>query len=649
MAVERKYLDYTGLQQFWAAIKEYYSTHSTSTAENLTSGVKIVFKDSRDNTEVLGTLTWDGSTREQVVELDMPAIDAEGPLAYSKVTGKLTIDLSNYYTSTETDTKIAEAAARALTFKGVVTELPPVSDFDLHAGDVFIVNGATPEETKEYIFVAAKGTVGEEGYVAAHFEELGFTVDLSGYFTKDEADNRFVKVKDYNPVKAALEAKDLELEGSISNNASAIDALEGRMDTAESDIDSLEGRMNATEGAIDTLEEGLVTEANARQEGDEAEALARDGAISDAFNTQLHVISYNNITGMFEETVIEGTTDAERATQLKQAVESVYTGGTVVLEDNAELAEPITLDNGQSVVVELNEGAALTGNGTRTAIVLDDAEAELLVVGDGEVGTTVGIQVNKGTVTINGGEFSGSSRGLQLGELVKSNEQLDAIPAQVTINGGEFGGADPETGYATSQAGIVFFGGDIVINSGTFVNTWYGLTGNGTKNLPDTNVTINGGYFEATGTADDNHGAAIYWPNSGTLTINGGTFKGGVAVYAKSGTVIINGGEFESDYVANAADVAANRATTVGGMRDYQYYSSGFYCTGDAIIIDYCCQYPSGDPKVKINKNIVMHTLAQGAHGVGIYYGRGTTQESAKGSVEVASGLNVDTHVYDLN
>lgn len=43
MAVERKYLDYAGLQQFWAAIKEYYNNHSTSSAENLTSGVKIFF------------------------------------------------------------------------------------------------------------------------------------------------------------------------------------------------------------------------------------------------------------------------------------------------------------------------------------------------------------------------------------------------------------------------------------------------------------------------------------------------------------------------------------------------------------------------------------------------------------------------------
>lgn len=37
----------------------------------------------------------------------MPAIDAEGPLAYSKTTGKLTIDLSNYYNKTGVDEAIA--------------------------------------------------------------------------------------------------------------------------------------------------------------------------------------------------------------------------------------------------------------------------------------------------------------------------------------------------------------------------------------------------------------------------------------------------------------------------------------------------------------------------------------------------------------
>jgi hypothetical protein len=118
------------------------------------------------------------------------------------------------------------------------------------------------------------------------------------------------------------------------------------------------------------------------------------------------------------------------------------------------------------------------------------------------------------------------------------------------------------------------------------------VCGNGTKGRGEVSITINEGaeinceYIPATsGNNYDN--AGIYMPNSGTLTINGGTITGGTAVYVKCGTVKIADGSFNA-----IAPKVAYGSSTNGGKT-----------TGSAIIIDTTTgkDYKGGNPTFTIS------------------------------------------------
>ncbi len=118
------------------------------------------------------------------------------------------------------------------------------------------------------------------------------------------------------------------------------------------------------------------------------------------------------------------------------------------------------------------------------------------------------------------------------------------------------------------------------------------VCGNGTKGRGEVSITINEGaeinceYIPAT--SENNYdNAGIYMPNSGTLTINGGTITGGTAVYVKCGTVNIADGSFN----ATAPKVAYGSSTNGGKT------------TGSAIIIDTTTgeNYKGGNPTFTIS------------------------------------------------
>jgi hypothetical protein len=70
----------------------------------------------------------------------------------------------------------------------------------------------------------------------------------------------------------------------------------------------------------------------------------------------------------------------------------------------------------------------------------------------------------------------------------------------------------------------------------------YAIVGNGTRH--GTDITIDKGTFTS---SNPSGGSALYHPQDGTLTINGGTFKGYQSgVELRSGTLTINDGTFES-------------------------------------------------------------------------------------------------------
>jgi len=118
----------------------------------------------------------------------------------------------------------------------------------------------------------------------------------------------------------------------------------------------------------------------------------------------------------------------------------------------------------------------------------------------------------------------------------------------------------------------------VVIENGTFKGKYAAITGNSSR--PNTDLTIEHGNFESI----DEDSVAVFQPQDGIMTINGGYFKGGTGIWVKSGTVTINDGEFYGS----------------GISAEYRYSGNGFNSTGDGFVIDNCA-YPGGDPSIEIN------------------------------------------------
>ena len=118
----------------------------------------------------------------------------------------------------------------------------------------------------------------------------------------------------------------------------------------------------------------------------------------------------------------------------------------------------------------------------------------------------------------------------------------------------------------------------LTVNGGDIEGNYYGIVGNGSRH--NTQIVINGGTITST----DNEATAIYHPQNGTLTINGGMIKGDNGLYIKSGTV---------------ANISGAIIKATGAKGKYGYSGSGFNSTGDAIIVDNC-NYPGGRPTVTI-------------------------------------------------
>ena len=93
--------------------------------------------------------------------------------------------------------------AAGVNFKGVKSSYSEVTAVtDPHAGDIWLVKGATGDENVEYIYVPASTSP----QMDAHWEELGNTTILSGYATEDYVDNHDWTSADITDFNAAVKA-----------------------------------------------------------------------------------------------------------------------------------------------------------------------------------------------------------------------------------------------------------------------------------------------------------------------------------------------------------------------------------------------------------------------------------------------------------
>lgn len=130
------------------------------------------------------------------------------------------------------------------------------------------------------------------------------------------------------------------------------------------------------------------------------------------------------------------------------------------------------------------------------------------------------------------------------------------------VTGGKLTLCDDLTVKASVYNAVYLRGGEVITSANLYATGEYSaIQGNGSCTG---DVTINGGDISST------NGIAIYWPQEGKLTINGGTITGGTAVYLKSGSLEITGGTL----TGNGAKVS------------YEYSANGAIATGAAVVIE---------------------------------------------------------------
>lgn len=196
---------------------------------------------------------------------------------------------------------------------------------------------------------------------------------------------------------------------------------------------------------------------------------------------------------------------ADEATTLQSQINTATSGTTITLDK--DYTEDIVID--KELTIDLN-GHKLTNN----------------------IGDTITVNAN-GNLTITG---NGTVDNVTHGKAALSIKEN----GKATLNGGYFN-RSKENGMGSSEPGGNSFytlinHGDLTINDGAVVTTASENSGKGRYSS-----LVENGYFS--------HNNSTYYP---TLTINGGTFKGGINTIKNDDNGIINiyGGKCENYYQA---------------------------------------------------------------------------------------------------
>ena len=211
------------------------------------------------------------------------------------------------------------------------------------------------------------------------------------------------------------------------------------------------------------------------------------------------------------------------------------------------------------------------------------------------------VTIKNGTV-----EYKGTKRGAI--DLVGQGDLT--IESDVTINGGD--------GFAIFTSGT----SKLTVNGKVTANGNYAIAGNGSKDaggyIDSCDITVNDG-----ATISAPKGVAIYHPEKGTVTINGGEISGHTGVQMCSGELIINDGS----------------AITVNGNAVPKTENDGAILDGAAISI-INRNYPGGTPKATITGG-TFKAIGTGALALKVYdYTNNTVAEwtNAGDYVNVSGG-----------
>ena len=259
---------------------------------------------------------------------------------------------------------------------------------------------------------------------------------------------------------------------------------------------------------------------------------------------------------------------------------------------------------------DLLDGLDVTGISVQYAVVSSDSLNELIAAGQDKIYVDEGFVIAEGS----GIDFTGKDNvTLVLGESsLSTNGTINGAPIHVenstlTVEGGTLNASGNFTNeYGTFSCAIGYDGGAKL--NVTDVN-FIGITGiNGAMNrdgevtLVVENSTFNvtsGGVIMSTGTSTSTatinnctinaNRYALFVSQTGTMTVNGGTYKGGTAVlYCQDAgsKIVVNGGSFDGAItITNGAALEINAGTFVNTGLTLEQFSA-FVTDGKTVTED---------------------------------------------------------------
>ena len=213
---------------------------------------------------------------------------------------------------------------------------------------------------------------------------------------------------------------------------------------------------------------------------------------------------------------------------LAGAVENAKTGDTIVMQSATDIsATGLRITSGKDITLDLNGyeiKAANTGAGNIKVYgkltLKDSTDTSENGEGQGKITTVtktyIRNQADQPIIYAVNGDFVMQSGLIDTATGITNNS-----------DNGQFGvGVQNETGDAS-----------VTIEGGKIKAGWYAVAGNGTLLNHDGNITVNGGILEST------TDYAIYHPQAGTTTINGGVIYGQAGgIQINRGTLVVNKG-----------------------------------------------------------------------------------------------------------
>lgn len=150
------------------------------------------------------------------------------------------------YTKAEIDNKITGI----MSFRGIAKSLVNENKDIVVAGSDGDVTITAAEANRGHVYI-----IGDKEYISTGsvWEELGFSVDLSGYYTKGETDSAI------STAVAAETERAESAENSLSGRITTLEAIDHTKYAQVSDLTALEGTVTTLSGNLTTLE-GTVNE-----------------------------------------------------------------------------------------------------------------------------------------------------------------------------------------------------------------------------------------------------------------------------------------------------------------------------------------------------------------------------------------------------